>query len=77
MKFWFHYNKPASKARQCNVLTIHYLGACHLVTGIDCQVPIVTKARTRQPRCVMAGEADIIEIRDDIAFIRSKPRFFP
>lgn len=70
MRFWFHYNKPASQAQQCNVLTIHYRGACHLVTGIDCRVPIATRSRTSQPRCVMAGDADNIEINNGLAVIR-------
>lgn len=70
MKFWFHYNKPASRAQQRNVLTVHYRGACHLVTGIDCQVPIATRDRTSQPRCVMAGDAQHIEINHGIAVIK-------
>jgi hypothetical protein len=70
MKFWFHYNKPASRAQQRNVLTVHYRGACHLVTGIDCRVPIATRNRTRQPRCVIAGEAGDINIRNGVAVIR-------
>ena len=70
MKFWFHYNKPASRAQQRNVLTVHYRGACHLATGIECRVPITTRDRTRQPRCVMAGEAGAIEIRNGTAIIQ-------
>lgn len=70
MRFWFHYNKPQSLAQQRSVLTIHYRGACHLVTSINCQVPIATRNRTSQPRCVMAGEAKTIEIHDGLAIIR-------
>ncbi len=40
-----------------------------MVSGIDCRVPIATRNRTRQPRCVMAGEAGTINIRDGIAVI--------
>jgi hypothetical protein len=69
MRFWFHYNKPLSKQKGCNVLTIHYKGACHFVTGLICNVPIATRDRTSQPRCVMAGDATSITITDSVATI--------
>lgn len=56
-RFFFHYNKPASVAQGRNVLTVHWRGACHLVHHIQCYVPIETKARKSQPRCVMQGIA--------------------
>jgi hypothetical protein len=60
--FFFHYNKPASLAQKRNVLTVHWQGACHLVHAIDCRVPIMTRNRTTQPRCVMAGRARSVEV---------------
>lgn len=53
--FWFHYNKPASLKAGKPQLTIHYMGACHVVDGVKIHVPIVSKNRARQPRCVMSG----------------------
>ena len=53
--FWFHYNKPESKKQGKNVLTIHYEGKCHLVHDIAVNVPIKTRHRKSQPRCVLAG----------------------
>ncbi len=58
--FWFHYNKPESRKQHRNVLTIHYSGACHLVHDIDCRVPISTRHRKDQPRCVLAGKGVVI-----------------
>lgn len=66
--FNFHYNKPASLAYGKNMLTVHYRGVCHIVEGIDCKVPIKTKNRNTQPRCVMVGKG-ILTIKDNIAII--------
>lgn len=67
--FWFHYNKPMSAKAGHPILTIHYSGACHFVTEIDCEVPIKTRIRKSQPRCVIAGKG-IIEIKDGKAVIK-------
>jgi len=65
--FWFHYNKPASQAAGCPILTVHYEGACHLVESIRCSAPIETRIRKMQPRCVMAGKGTVrIEGREAI-----------
>lgn len=69
MRFWFHYNKPLSRQRNANVLTVHFKNACHFVTGIECRVPISTRDRKVQPRCVMAGTANSITISDNVAII--------
>jgi len=66
--FWFHYNKPESRKRGKNVLTIHYRGVCHLVESIECNVPIKTRDRKDQPRCVMAGTG-VLSIENDRARI--------
>lgn len=62
--FFFHYNKPLSQQRGRNVLSIHFKDACHYVEGLSCQVPIATRNRRTQPRCVMSGKAMAIEFRD-------------
>ncbi len=67
--FFFHYNKPASIAAGANRLTVHWQGVCHLVHGIRCQVPIETRNRKSQPRCVMAGKATNITFDNNIATI--------
>lgn len=63
--FFFHYNKPESRKRKRNVLTLHAQGACHLVYAIECFRPIGTRNRKTQPRCVMSGTAWNIEITPD------------
>jgi uncharacterized cupin superfamily protein len=65
MKFWLHYNKPASLSAGENRLSIHFNDTCHIIKGVDCHVRITSRNRKRQPRCVMAGEAAKIIIRPD------------
>lgn len=67
--FWFHYNKPLSLQRKKNILTVHFNGVCHFVEGLDCRVPIKTRNRKLQPRCVMAGKASDIRIENEVAII--------
>jgi len=67
--FWFHYNKPLSLQKKKNMLTVHFNGACHFVEGLDCGVPIKTRNRKSQPRCVMIGKATQITILNEIAVI--------
>jgi hypothetical protein len=66
--FWFHYNKPASKAKGRNILTIHYRGKCILVEHIECWVPTETHNRKYQPRCVLRGKG-VVSIIDNQAII--------
>jgi hypothetical protein len=66
--FNFHYNKPASKAANHNILTVHYRGVCHLVSDLICEVPIRVRHRKRQPHCVMAGKG-IVKISNGKAVI--------
>ncbi len=54
--FNFHYNKPASLQAGCPKLTVHYRNVCYIVDKISCDVPIESKNRKVQPRCVMAGK---------------------
>ena len=62
--FFFHYNKPLSQQRGRNVLSIHFKNACHFVEGLKCNVPIATRNRKTQPRCVMSGMASTIQLLD-------------
>jgi len=60
--FSFHYNRPASRAAGRAVLTVHYKNQCLLVNHIQCWCPIETKIRKTQPRCVMQGKCNTVEI---------------
>jgi hypothetical protein len=67
--FWFHFNKPETAKRGRPVMTVHYRGQCLMVEGIDCAVPVKTRARKQQPVIVMAGSGTV-EITDGKAVIR-------
>ena len=67
--FFFHYNKPASVQARSNRLSVHYRKVCHVVESIDCRVPVKTKNRNSQPRCVMTGKAKDLTIVNGIAII--------
>ncbi len=67
--FWFHFNKPETAKRKRPVMTVHYRGQCLMVEGIDCAVPVKTRARKQQPVIVMAGSGTV-EITDGKAVIR-------
>lgn len=55
--FFFHYNKPASLQAGTNKLSIHFRDTCHIVDGVKCDVPIGSRNKKTQPRCVMTGKA--------------------
>lgn len=60
--FFFHYNKPLSQKWGRNILSVHWQGVCQFVEGLHCNVPIATRNRKTQPRCVMTGKATNIEL---------------
>lgn len=68
--FFYHYNKPASKARGKPVISIHYRNQCILVSNIICEVHTKGRLNKRQPYFVVTGRAKNIEIIDDIAYIK-------
>ncbi len=55
--FFYHYNKPASRAAGRAVMSLHFRNACHLVNGISCYVSTYTQERAKQPRMVIKGHA--------------------
>jgi hypothetical protein len=64
-KFFFHYNKPASKRAGHPVMTVHHFGRCLLVRAIVCKVPVTTRERKSQPHVVMAGQG-VVRLTDDM-----------
>jgi hypothetical protein len=64
-RFFFHYNKPASRAAGAARLSVHFRDVCHIVNGIVCRVPCESKIRKRQPHCVMVGNATDVRILPD------------
>jgi hypothetical protein len=67
--FFFHYNKPASRAKGSPVISIHYRGQCFLAGNIVCSVPTVGRINKRQPFFVMTGKAQSVIIKNNVAYI--------
>ncbi len=63
--FWYHYNKPASKAAAKPKLTVHFKGKCRLVDHVICGAATYTEHRKRQPHCVVRGKASQIMFLGD------------
>ncbi len=63
-RFWFHYNKPASRSAGLNILTLHWGGTCYLVNDIVCNRPVETHHQNRQPHCIMRGFAEMVDLTD-------------
>jgi hypothetical protein len=65
--FFFHYNKPASRAAKKPLMSVHFNKQCHVVDHIDCLVGVYTVHRKKQPYCVMKGKCFSVSIitRDD------------
>jgi hypothetical protein len=61
-RFFFHYNKPASKAAGKPQLTLHHKKVCHIVDAIQCDVPCGSKINKTQPHVVIAGNCASLAI---------------
>lgn len=66
--FFYHYSKPASKACGRPQLSIHYRKQCHIVDGIECNVPTKSKIRKTQPHVVIAGKGTL-KVQNGIGII--------
>lgn len=65
-RFFYHYNKPASKTQGKNVITIHWEGACNLVNKIKTiGIDVESHDQKRQPRCIMRGYATEVLFKTD------------
>lgn len=63
-RFFFHYNKPASKQAKEVIWSVHFQNVCHLVKRVECKVPIETKVNKRQPYAVVRGWAKDVIINE-------------
>ncbi len=64
IKFFFHYNKPASLSQGKPVISLHYHDKCHLVHGLYCNVSTWSKINKTSPIFVMKGTAKEITIEE-------------
>ncbi len=63
--FYFHYNKPASLKAKKPKLSIHFKDTCYIVDHVVCEVPIRSRHKKTQPKCVMTGKAMNLSINAD------------
>lgn len=64
-RFFIHYNKQASQKAKKNVLTLHWMDACHLINHFVSQgVDMESHENKRQPRCVFRGFAGRVLFSD-------------
>ena len=61
-KFYYHFNKPASRTANSPKLTVHFKNKCNIVDHVQCEVFTKTKHKKTQPICVVTGECNNIEI---------------
>ena len=61
-RFFYHYNKAASRSAGCNVLTLHWENKCHMINHIVLHVGSESHTQKRQPHCVIRGWAKSFDI---------------
>lgn len=61
-RFYFHYNKPASKAAGYPKMSVHFADKCHIVDHVRCHIPCESLHKNKQPKCVMRGMANRVAI---------------
>lgn len=66
MRFWFHFNKPATAKAGKPQITVHIKKACHVVDNVICRVPTEGRLRKQQPKFVMAGDCSAFKIRNNV-----------
>jgi hypothetical protein len=62
-RFFFHFRKSTGE------LTLHWQKQCIPIKDVVCNVPLETKWNKQQPRVVLQGFAEKIEIIENKAFI--------
>ncbi len=70
-RFFFHFNKPASRAAGKPRISVHYNKQCIIVDNVYCSVPTKGKIKQKQPQFVLAGSVLPSEftVVDNIAYI--------
>jgi len=62
-RFFYHYNKVKHS------MIVHFSNQCIPVHDVKCMVPCESKWRTRQPRLVMQGFCNNVQVKDGVAII--------
>ncbi len=71
--FYYHYNKPLTAKTGSPVISVHFEGTCHFVKNVHLRnVNTDGRIRKSQPRWVIAGKAQKIEIINEEAWISNE-----
>ncbi len=62
-RFFYHYYKQKGK------MSVHFRNSCQVVDNVICNVPCETKWKPTQPRLIMQGWAQCVNIENNIAKI--------
>lgn len=65
-----HFNKPASKKGK--PWTVHYRGMCHIVSKIECLVPMVSEFKPNKktnPRAFFTAYAKNLTVKKAVAIL--------
>jgi len=62
-RFFYHYYKQKGR------MSVHFRNSCTVVDDIICNVPCETKWKQTQPRLIMQGWANNVEIKENKAYI--------
>lgn len=68
--FFFHFNKPMSKAAGYPRISVHFNKTCQIVDNVVCEVPTHGRIRKTQPVFVMTGKCRMFVIIDNVAYLR-------
>ena len=63
-RFFFHYNKPASRKAMRPIISLHWKGKCYTVSDLVVYTPVWSKFNKRQPHFVMQGYSNNIEFNN-------------
>lgn len=63
-RFFYHYRKETGG------MTVHFRKKCYAVENVNCKVACETKFNKQQPRLVMQGFAESVEIENETATIK-------
>lgn len=65
-----HFNKPGAK--NGTPWTVHYRNVCHIVSTIDCRVPMKSEwkpLKKSNPRAFFTAMVSSLQIVDDVAIL--------
>lgn len=71
-RFFYHYNKPLSRAKGYPMLSLHAMGKCHIIEGDKLKLQCHTESKVnlkRQPNVVIQGWYSEIITKDGVTIV--------